>query len=306
MALPLLRAVRVGRPDAEITLLVQPAFVPLLERLAVADRLISLPPQGPGYAQFFKKLREEYPDVHVLFTNSARGDNEARLIGAPQRFGLKRPGKWRPFLTHAWNIPADLDETQIHQTRVWEKYFQHFGLKESLDLRPIAWPGAKPATKENPVIGLICGTENFPEKRWPVEHWRELIQSILAAQPMATISLFGTARDGAITQAVAEDFSPNQVRNLAGKTNIVEFAAALANCTVVVCNDTGGMHLANLLGVPVVAVYGPTNPVRTGPIFEAPRAILQPAGCPATGGTTLTNLKVAQVIQALKSHLAHS
>jgi len=303
MALPLLRAVRIARPDGEITLLVQPAFVPLLEKLAVADRLIALPPQGPGYGKIFKQLRLEYPDVHVLFTNSARGDNEARLIGAPQCFGMKRPGKWRPWLTHSWDVPDDLDESKIHQTRVWEKFFQHFGLKQELDLKPFAWPNANPASKGNPVIGLICGTENSPEKRWPVEYWRQLIESIFASHPKATISLFGTARDVEITQAVAEGFAPNKVLNLTGKTNLVEFAEALSGCTVVVCNDTGGMHLANLLGVPVVAVYGPTNPVRTGPIFEAPRAIVQPHGCPLTGGVALANLSATQVWEALQPYL---
>jgi ADP-heptose:LPS heptosyltransferase len=242
----------------------------------------------------------------VLFTNSARGDNEARLVGAPQRFGMRRPGQWRFSLTHAWDMPRDLDETKIHQTRVWEKFFQHFGLKQELDLKPFAWPGAKSADKNNPVIGLICGTENFPEKRWPVEHWRELIKSILATHPKATISLFGTARDAEITQAVAKDFPSDKVLNLAGKTNLVEFAEALAHCTVVVCNDTGGMHLANLLGVPVVAVYGPTNPVRTGPIFEAPRTIVQPSVCPPTGGVALASLPAAQVIDALQPYLTRS
>jgi heptosyltransferase II len=306
MALPLLRAVRVARPDAEITLLAQPAFYSLLEKLRVADRIIPLPPQGVGYGNFFKNLRTAYPDVHVLFTNSMRGEYEAKMIGAPQRFGMQRTGKWRPFLTHTWEVPGDLDETKIHQTRVWEKFFQHFGLREALDLRPIAWPEAKPAAKDAPVVGLICGTENFPEKRWPVERWRELIKSILAAQPHATISLFGTARDVEITNAVAEGFLLERVRNLAGKTNLVELAEALAGCTVVVCNDTGGMHLANLLGVPVVAVYGPTNPVRTGPIFEAPRAIVQPPGCPATGGVALVSLPAAQVLVALQSYLTLS
>jgi ADP-heptose:LPS heptosyltransferase/lauroyl/myristoyl acyltransferase len=303
MALPLLRAVRLGRPDAEITLLAQPAFIPLLEKLQIADRYLTIPPRGKGYGKFFALLRLKYVDVHVLFTNSLLGDQEAWLAGAPQRFGMKRPGKWRPWLTHTWDVPADLDETKIHQTRVWEKFFQHFGLKEELDLRPIKWPGIIPASKENPVIGLICGTENFPEKRWPVEKWRELIKAILVTRPKAVISLFGTARDAEITNAVAKEFPPERVRNLAGKTNLIEFAEALAGCTVIVCNDTGGMHLANLLGVPVVVVYGPTNPVRTGPIFDAPRAILQPPGCPPTGGAALADLPAAQVFEAVKNWL---
>ena len=48
------------------------------------------------------------------------------------------------------------------------------------------------------------------------------------------------------------------------------FAAALGRCRVLVTNDTGGMHLANALGVAVIGLFGPTNPLRTGPVFNAP------------------------------------
>ena len=141
MALPLLRALRMSRPDAHLTLLAQPAYVALLEKLAVGDRVFALPPQGAGYGKFFRNLQTEYPDTHILFTNSFRGDYEAWLAGAPQRFAMQRAGQWRPLLTHAWAVPADLDETKIHQTRVWEKYFQHFGLERvgfnSVANRPI-------------------------------------------------------------------------------------------------------------------------------------------------------------------------
>jgi ADP-heptose:LPS heptosyltransferase/lauroyl/myristoyl acyltransferase len=306
MALPLLRALRLSRPDAEITLLVQPAFAPLLERLGVADRLIALPPRGPGYWKFFRQLREEYPDVHVLFTNSARGDFEARLAGAPQRFGMHRPGHPRPFLTHAWNLPSDLDESRLHQTAIWEEFFRHFGLQGELDFSPFAWPAPSTPAPPGPVIGCICGTENTPEKRWPVERWRELLAALFAAHPLARVQLFGVAGDAPITTAVAAGFPPERVANLAGKTNLLEFADALRACATVVCNDTGGMHLANALGVPIVAVYGPTNPIRTGPIFNAPCAILQPAHCPPAGGSPLAELPAARVLAALAPWLTQA
>jgi ADP-heptose:LPS heptosyltransferase len=302
MALPLLRALRKARPDAELTLLAPTAFLPLLEKLAVGDRLLAVPPKGPAQRKFFRGLREEYPDTYILFTHSLRGDLGAKATGAPQRFGLTRPGKWRPLLTHAWRVPGDLDESRIHQTRVGEKFFQHFGLKEELDLTP--WARITSSQKNSGLsFGLICGTENFPEKRWPVARWRELIQAILAVRADARITLFGTANDVPIAQAVAEGFAPNQVINLAGQTNLVEFAGALGDCAAIVCNDTGGMHLANLFGVPVIAVYGPTNPIRTGPIFDAPRVILQPPGCPPTGGASLDQLPATQVVEALKPWL---
>jgi ADP-heptose:LPS heptosyltransferase len=66
-----------------------------------------------------------------------------------------------------------------------------------------------------------------------------------------------------------------------------------------VSNDTGVMHLANALGVPLVALFGPTNPVRTGPVFEAPFEILQPPGCPPTGGGALSALLPGSVARAV-------
>jgi len=298
MALPLIRALRQSRPDAEITFLAQPAFVPLLERLNLAERIIPLPPRDSRYWQFFRNLREEYPDVHVLFTNSLRGDLEAWFAGAPQRFGMLRPGKWRPLLTHSWILPADLNESREHQTAVWEKYFRHFGLQGELDFTPFPWPAPSIANTV-PVIGCICGTENLPEKRWPVERWREFLTALFAAHPQVRVQLFGVAGDAPIAAAVAAGFPTERVANLAGKTSLLEFADALRACSAVVCNDTGGMHLANALGVPVVAVYGPTNPIRTGPIFTAPRVLLQPANCPPTGGAPLAEITASRVLEAL-------
>jgi ADP-heptose:LPS heptosyltransferase len=70
-----------------------------------------------------------------------------------------------------------------------------------------------------------------------------------------------------------------------------------------VTNDTGGMHLANALGAPLVALFGPTNPVRTGPVFAAPFEILQPPDCPPTGGGSLANLSPETVLVAVSHHL---
>jgi heptosyltransferase-2 len=72
---------------------------------------------------------------------------------------------------------------------------------------------------------------------------------------------------------------------------------------LLVTNDTGGMHLANALGVPLIALFGPTNPVRTGPVFATPVHILQPPGCPPTGGGALIDLTPTTVIAAVKKLL---
>lgn len=308
MALPLLRAIRLSRPDAELTLVGRRQFLPLVATWGIADRVHALPPRGRGYWRHFWKLRREYPDVWLLFTNSFRGDLEAWLAGARQRFGIKRPGKPRPLLSHAYPLPADFDEGQHHQLELWENFLRHFGLAEAPDRSPLSAaitrsssPCSDSALRTPPAaIGLIPGSENNPEKRWPVEHWRALI----AAFPSERFVILGTANDRPIADAVAAGFAPDQVLNLAGQTDLPSFAARLQGCALLVTNDTGGMHLANTLGVPLIALFGPTNPRRTGPVFAAPALLLQPPGSPPTGGGVLSELTADAVIAATRHHLA--
>jgi heptosyltransferase-2 len=296
MALPLLRAIRQARPDFEITLIGKAAFQPMFDRLDVGDRFIPLPKKGRGYFRTFYQLRRDYPDTYLLFTNSTRSDLEAFLTRCPQRMGMIRPSKKRQLLTDPYELSTDVDETTTHQTQVWELMLQHFGLVESLDTAPL--PREEPV-RARPQVAMICGTENAPEKRWPMSHWRALVGQLLATVPEVEIVLFGTPADRVITDQVADGFPPEAILNLAGETDLAAFFDGLKQCNVVVCNDTGGMHLANMLGTPVVVVFGPTNPVRTGPIFDAPKQILQPEGCPATGGMPIEGVSAERVLAAV-------
>lgn len=302
MAIPLIQALRKSRPDAEITLLAKPQFIDLLQKLDIADQLIPLPKKGLGYFSKILKLRKGYPDTQINFTNSFRGDLEAYLIGAPQRIGIERLNKKRPLLTHTWKVPAELDEAEIHQSHLWSSFFRHFGLQELPDYETLK--GVFNIEVVPNRIGLICGTENSPEKRWPIEHWKSLIHKLLKSDCISDIMLFGTANDFAITSAIAEAFSKQSVFNLAGKTSITEFAENLSKCELIICNDTGGMHLANLLGIPLIVIFGPTNPIRTGPIFNTRNnVILQPENCPKTGGFPINLISPETVFNKSKEIL---
>jgi heptosyltransferase II len=305
MALPLLRALRTSRPDAEITVICKGAFAPLLEAAGCADQILPLPARGRGYFGAFYRLRRRFPDVYVLFTHSTRGDIEARLTGCRQRFGVVRHGKPRKLLTHAYAVPPEFSEASHHQLELWENFFRRFGLAGELDRTPLSLPVAPereellPSSKQH-WVGLIAGSENSPEKRWPVQHWNALIKNLASAHPDVGFVLFGTKNDRAITQQIRGNDS-ELVVDLAGKTDLRTYMQCLVRCRVLVSNDTGGMHLANALGVPIVGLFGPTNPVRTGPVFTAARDILQPPGCPTTGGASLELLSpetVASVVSA--------
>lgn len=304
MMLPLLRAMRKARPDVALVLVTKAAFVPILRTTQLGDAYVQLPDKANPLAYFGSFIRHQwaYPDTVFLFTNSWRGDLEAWLIGATQRFGIHRPGRLRPFLSHSWSLSDDANEEGTHQTRVWEQFLRHFGLTEAIDTNPFETLDedhpAVPLTEAALTIGLICGTGNQPEKRWSPTHWRRLVDSLISRYKNVHLILYGSNNDRAVADTVARDFPPEQVSNLAGKTDLLEFARSLCQCTMAIGNDTGGIHLANAFGLPTVAIFGPTNPMKTGPIFQAPCEIVQPIGSPPTGGLPINRVSATEVVGA--------
>ena len=265
MALPLIRVIEKGRPDAEITLLCQPHYQSLLEYLKIGQRVIALPPKGIGYFYFFWKLRRQYPDVHFLFTNSLRGDLEAYLCGALLRLGGSTKKK-RKLLSHQAIISKEFDKK--HQTELWGEYLKFFGLKESIDFTPFNILSSKPNISHK-VICLAPGSSNTPEKRWPIANWVQLLTSLIEKLPDYEFRLIGTSNDAEICSAILNSADSPNVYDYSGRTNLIELCDIFQNSSVLLCNDSGAMHLANAMGTSVVALFGPTEPSITGSVYQS-------------------------------------
>jgi heptosyltransferase-2 len=115
-----------------------------------------------------------------------------------------------------------------------------------------------------PRIGFLPGAARGPAKRWPSGHFAELGLR-LAGDRACSVVLFGTAAEAEACDDIAAAVG-TRATNLAGRSTLQEWAALLAECDVVVTNDSGGMHIAAAVGTPVVAVYGMTDPAVTGPL----------------------------------------
>ncbi len=265
MAIPLIRAIERGRPDAEVTLLCQPHYQSLLEYLKIGQRVIALPPKGIGYFFFFWKLRRQYPDVHFLFTNSLRGDLEAYLCGAPLRLGGSTKKK-RKLLSHQALMSKEFDKK--HQTELWGEYLKFFGLKESIDFTPFNISSSKPNISHK-VICLAPGSSNTPEKRWPIANWVNLLKLLIENFPSNEFRLVGTTSDSKICNEIKLKVPFRNVRDLSGKTNLVELCSLFFNARALICNDSGSMHLANATGTPIVAIFSVTESLITGPAYTS-------------------------------------
>lgn len=117
-------------------------------------------------------------------------------------------------------------------------------------------------------------------RSWPEYHWRELAKQISHHLPDLQIVLIGEKSERALSEAVSADIP--QITNLVGRTSLQQLMAVLANSRVLVTTDTGPAHVAAALATPVIAIFGPSDALNTGPFASKDNwatAVLKNIGC---------------------------
>ena len=128
-------------------------------------------------------------------------------------------------------------------------------------------------------IGVQPGTSaTMRWKQWPAERFREVIERLLSEQPDSQVILFGSPGEARMIEELADGLGP-RARVAAGKTTVKQVAALIERCDLLVCNDSGLMHVAVAVGTPVAAIYGPTDINRTAPLGPRNRVIRRGLAC---------------------------
>lgn len=126
------------------------------------------------------------------------------------------------------------------------------------------------------VMGIAPGAAYGPAKMWPSEYLRELIHRLLVSLD-CHILLIGSKKEEALANQLLID--PERVHNLCGKTDLGTAKAVIKRCDVFLSNDSGLMHVAAALNVPVIAIFGSTDPTITGPISPFVKIFSSKAAC---------------------------
>jgi lipopolysaccharide heptosyltransferase I len=130
------------------------------------------------------------------------------------------------------------------------------------------WPAVSAATPQStlrtPQLILLQPGARWKNKRWPVQHFAELVRAAAQKHPAATFAVLGGKDELPLGEIIAKA-APEKVLNLCGATSLPEMIEWVRRCDLLVTNDTGPMHVAAALGKPLVALFGPTEPRRTGP-----------------------------------------
>lgn len=261
MAAPAIRAIKAGRPDLRLTILSPAKLAPLWRELAEVDAVIEIPTNASPW-KVARLIRASNPsslptpyDVAFLLPNSLRSALEVWLAGIPRRIGreMHRGGR---LLNQRMSVKRQLHPT-VHQADELLSMVRRLGAPEPQQLTPRTPP-------TGPVrIGLCPGAEYGPAKRWPTKRYRLVMENISLENDVTWV-IVGTAKEAPLGDDLARNF-PGKVENLCGKTTLPELIQQLKGFTLLLTNDTGTMHLADLLGVPVVAIFGSTDPALTGP-----------------------------------------
>lgn len=272
MALPALRTVRARFPDAEITILAKSYIAAIYEHQNVCDKLLRWESNGNLIAE----LRAHKFDTAFLLQNAFQAAWMAWRAAIPDRIGYARDGR-SILLTTAVRVPK-AGEIPPHEQYYYLELLRRAGWAEGLAgeehitlavpeenrRRAAEFLSAAGARSGKLRIAVGAGASYGSAKCWPPDCFAELSNRLRAASD-ADVILFGTAAEAPVSAAIAAGMRHAPI-DLTGKTVIADLPALLSHCHVFVGNDSGALHVAAAVGLPVVAVFGPTDPFGTAPV----------------------------------------
>jgi heptosyltransferase-2 len=294
MALPALRAVRKRFPDAGIAIAARPYVADIYRDQEICSQLIPYDPKGmhagvSGRARLAVELRAQKFDVALLLQNAFDAAWLAWRAGIPERIGYARDG--RSFLlTKAISLPRP-GEIPAHEKFYYLELLRRAGWLDSvqdetfIDLhvpeekrRSADEFLCKSGVRQGALrIAIGAGASYGSAKCWPPSRFAE-VANRLQSETDADVILFGTAAEANVSTAITAEMRRPPI-DLTGKTAIADLPALLSQCHLFIGNDSGAMHVAAAVGLPVVAVFGPTDPKGTAPVTPRCSIVQQKPYC---------------------------
>lgn len=276
LSLGAVRDLRRNFPEARVEVLARPWVAELYRAVAEVDGIRV----AGGLRADVASLRGAF-DAAVLLPNSFGTALQLFAAGVPERWGYATDGR-APLLTRCPRVPSALrGESQVYYYRAM---LAGCGLAVSaspdVSLRcPEEWSGRGGELLGGNAswVGLNPGAFYGAAKRWLPERYAA-VGAILARHTGARIAILGTAAERSLGESIASALRL-PARNLCGETRLPELLGVLSRLSLLVTNDSGPMHLAAALGVPLVAIFGPSDWRETAPRSERQRLVRQDVHC---------------------------
>ncbi len=295
MTIPAVRTIRRNFPDARITLLALPWVADIFRHSPWVDDLLLYEKQGRhhgmrGRLRLVQEMAGRGFDAAILLQNAFEAALVTSLARIPVRAGYTTDGR-ALLLTHGVRKPPGIGSR--HQVHYYQEMLAGLGLSpgpDELELhlsatarehaRRVVQRFGREQDAGGPVIGFNPGASYGPAKRWPARRFGELARLLANDRDGAMILVFGTGADSGAARLIRKmSPQPRRVLDLTGRTDLAQALAFIALCDVFVTNDSGLMHVAAALDVPLVAIFGSTDHVATGPFSRRAVIVRQSLDC---------------------------
>lgn len=279
-ALPAVRCLGRTWPDAKISWFIRPEYSALVAENKYVDDIIVFDRKKLGkwwyqpaaFAELWRlvrKLRKEKFDIVFDFQGRFRTAIFAWLSGSKKRIGIKGTQEFtRSFYTDGVDAKSDAIHLIDHYIEMVcfagaKKCDVDFELTPSADAAKSMRQklGEKKVNAEKYMVFVLSSA--IESKCWPVENFAALADKLWKKYQMSIITT-GVLAERAVSEKL-QALTDSNVVGFAGDTTIAELMAMLADARMVVSGDTGPGHIASALGVPLVMMFGQTNPRRVGP-----------------------------------------
>jgi heptosyltransferase-2 len=280
MALPALAGLRRQHPDDHLIAAARASVEPLFEMVEGIDQVVRLPASRPWRPSDLRReaaaIAAARADLAILLTNSFRTAWVTRAARVPERWGVKADLRGR-LLTRAVRKPR---RRGAHHSDYYRDILSALGVEPGYDPPHVVPPaaatdrarallaaeGAKPDAL---LVGLAPGAAYGKAKQWPPRRFAELVVE-LRERHGATIVLVGSRGDrgaaAGIRRCLPAGTPDGSVVDLVGKTDLPTLAGVMRLLRAFVSNDSGAMHLAAAVGLPVAALFGSTDERATAPL----------------------------------------
>ncbi|MDL1959231.1 MAG: lipopolysaccharide heptosyltransferase II [Deltaproteobacteria bacterium] len=335
MTTPAVTALRKNYPKAHISILARHWVEPIFSGNPAVDEVISCGSKGRNSTILEKLVLAKYLenkkfDLALLFPNSFESALIAWLARIPRRVGYATDAR-RLILTLPISVPED--RRNRHEIFYYLNLVDHISRlrfntrsknegvhKERtelfLEVPSQGESGARQILTQMGLdqgvllIGFNPGAAYGPAKCWPVERFVSLGKALVERFKDCHILVLGTNKEASVAEEICGPLS-KRGHNLAGRTSLAEAMGLISRLDLLVTNDSGLMHVGAALGVPLVAIFGSTNPVTTGPWsansviirHELPCSPCLKRSCP-TDFRCLLGIKVEEVLQACLQQLS--
>ncbi len=292
---PAIAALRKAYPKARIAIMVTPqtqALVmgnPHLDSIIVFDR--EKAHNGLlGLWRFIRELRGQKFDLAVVYHTKKITNLICFLAGIPARLGYKN-NKFGFLLT----LPVKDVRPQgtRHETQLCLDLLKQIGIQKE-EIKPYVpvspkaerwiegWLRENYIREDEPLIAIHPGASCI-SKRWPAESFVQLIEKISQRYPVKVL-LIGTQDDKSLALKIISSSPQGCVVDTTGQTTVSQLVSLLKRCQVLISNDSGPVHIASALGIPVVAIFGRNqaglSPTRWRPWGENSVVLHKEVGCP--------------------------